>query len=1016
MKTKILALCLTLGYVRSSYAQSGDLLRVMQPSPTSQEFDKYINQEVSLYNGIPEIKIPLYTIQIGKMEVPIELKYHASGIKFGQASGEVGVGWVLDPGYRISRTMHGRPDEYFQMPQNMDTVFTISGQYQKDSYLAKFGRDNEMELPYTPDTFDGEYDMFTYSLSSSGGTFLITDRQQRKIKTSNTGLDTITYTQNAQGMITNFDIVDGNGVSYRIGKELTSANLVYERNLGAIFSKGITPTSWMLTDMVDPFGQYIRFHYKNFQENNSITAKSLYTVATVEYGESSCSPYTGNGTLNSIPQSTYEIQRLTDIMTENEIVRFYRQSNPGMLDSIVVTLPNGKRLKKFVFNYFTNALHRFLNSVTEFGTSDVDGKVYTFNYINQNYNGNGDLIADYWGYYRRTFNNYYSFPNFGNIVLCKGTMGALPLSSFGMTMTDRQPVSGEDASYFTLNKITYPTGGSTTFEYDANKYFGARDDNSLLGIKYVGIRIKKISFNDLIENETLVKEYQYGTTADETGNVTIDLGNKNLFVSEGIFADCANSGSALNALRLLRTVTYKTNPDEELASAAGNPVYYSRVTEIMRRLIPQTNQWEYNGKTEYNFLLPDPIYYQGYPVNSSYNGYNGITDYPGAECSGMGSSSGPIYRKYPSYYVSRDASWDKPVLKSRIVYQYLNGQFVRLQKDDNEYISTWAELPGLKVRKFFHSSATYNSGKDYYSSGISSLFDYAGYSVAYGDKVLSRTTTTYYSNGSELLKEHKFSYNPYLQINKEETTNSDQLKMIVYKSYPKDYGTITGTDPISSGVKTLLQQHILTPTLETTIAKADSNGANERVISSSYLSFKSNAPLQDKAYVIEEALPPSNFNRTSQANGIVNIDAHYKQKVLFNSFDSHGNILEQQKADDIAETYIWGYNYQYPVAKITGASYSTAIALLNLAILQQPTSDQQLRDELNKLRIYLPSGKVLVNTYTYMPKIGMTSETDPAGHIIFYEYDPMGRLKLIRDANGKIMKQYDYQYQKPITQ
>ena len=58
----------------------------------------------------------------------------------------------------------------------------------------------------------------------------------------------------------------------------------------------------------------------------------------------------------------------------------------------------------------------------------------------------------------------------------------------------------------------------------------------------------------------------------------------------------------------------------------------------------------------------------------------------------------------------------------------------------------------------------------------------------------------------------------------------------------------------------------------------------------------------------------------------------------------------------------------------------------------------------------------LVKTYTYSPLMGMTSETDAAGKSIFYEYDVFGRLKDIKDQNGKILKHFDYQYLQPISQ
>ncbi|MBV7533988.1 RHS repeat domain-containing protein [Chitinophaga sp. sic0106] len=1014
MKKNLILLYLLLVIAGVGFAQSGDLLRVMQPSPTSREFEKYITQQVSLYNGIPEINIPLYNLQVGKESIPIMLKYHASGIKFGQSSGEVGVGWVLEPGYRISRTMYGRPDEYFPMPANLDAVNSISDPATRDIYLAQFGRDNEMYLPYAAQSLDGEYDKFSYSLGSTAGMFIITDRQLRQVKTTSTTLDAISYAQSSQGMITNFDIKDGNGISYRFGKELTGGNVIYERNSSVNFTKGITPSAWLLTDMVDPFGQYARFHYKNYQESNSNTGKSLYTMASVTGSDGMCPNTTGDANLNSVPLNVYEVQALMDITTEREVVKFYRKANTTIIDSITVNLITGQRLKKFVFQYVSTALHRFLDKVIVYGSKDIDGQTYSFNYINRDYPGNGSLIADYWGYYRQTSNNYYEFPDFGSLYLCKGELGVVSLGTY-MTMTDRNSY-GADASFFTLSKITYPTGGSTSFEYESNKYWGANDNNGMLAIKNVGIRIKKIWFNDLVRNETMMKEYRYGTTDDETGQVSVDLANKNLFISEAVFGDCLLYGPSQADVRLLRTVTFKTNPDEELAVAAASPVVYSKVTETSRGINSVNGLAEYNGKTEYYYLLPEAIYYQGYPVNSSYMAYDGLMDGFGADCINMGAGAKYLLRKYPAYYVSLDASWKKPVLKSKKVYKYVNGIYEPQLFEESEYVSNMEMFPGLKVRKFFSASENYNSSSNYYAYGITSLFDYGSYSVSCGDQVLSRTVSTYFSNGSQLQRERKLSYNSLLQVNKEETVNSDNTKTIAYNYYPRDYGVITGTDPISSGVKKLLESHILTATIENTLAKTDIDGSNERVIKSNFNSFKSNMPLQDGFWTFNDGSGVTNFSRTTTINGAVNLDPRYQYRLSFNSYDSRGNILEQQKVNDIAEVYIWGYNNQYPVAKISGGNYVTSIGQLNQAILQNPANDQQLREELNKLRINSLDGKILVSTYTYAPSVGVTSETDPAGRTSYYEYDESGRLKLIRDAHGNIVKQYDYKYQQPLTQ
>ena len=64
-------------------------------SPTSFQFAKYTEMPVSDYTGIPNISIPLYKIMEDDVTLPIELTYHAVGIRVSQEASWVGLGWDL---------------------------------------------------------------------------------------------------------------------------------------------------------------------------------------------------------------------------------------------------------------------------------------------------------------------------------------------------------------------------------------------------------------------------------------------------------------------------------------------------------------------------------------------------------------------------------------------------------------------------------------------------------------------------------------------------------------------------------------------------------------------------------------------------------------------------------------------------------------------------------------------------------------------------------------------------------
>jgi YD repeat-containing protein len=68
----------------------------------------------------------------------------------------------------------------------------------------------------------------------------------------------------------------------------------------------------------------------------------------------------------------------------------------------------------------------------------------------------------------------------------------------------------------------------------------------------------------------------------------------------------------------------------------------------------------------------------------------------------------------------------------------------------------------------------------------------------------------------------------------------------------------------------------------------------------------------------------------------------------------------------------------------------------------------------DEVRLYPENAQMV--TYTYTPLAGITSQTDAANKITYYEYDKLGRLLRVKDQYGKILKQSDYQYKQSLTQ
>jgi YD repeat-containing protein len=129
------------------------------------------------------------------------------------------------------------------------------------------------------------------------------------------------------------------------------------------------------------------------------------------------------------------------------------------------------------------------------------------------------------------------------------------------------------------------------------------------------------------------------------------------------------------------------------------------------------------------------------------------------------------------------------------------------------------------------------------------------------------------------------------------------------------------------------------------------------------------------------------------------------------TYNAKDNIIQYQKNTEPMTTLLWGYNYQYPVAKIVGLSYANVLAALGQPLIDRVAQGTPSTTDMSTIRSAFASKNAMVTTYTYAPLIGMTSETDSKGYTIYYEYDGFGRLQYAKDKDGNVIKKYDYHYQ-----
>src|SRR6185503_8841866 len=493
------------------------LVNVIHPSPTVMAMQKYGDIPVSPYTGVPNISIPLYTIKSHDITVPISLSYHASGIKVAEEASNVGLGWVLNAGGTISRNILGTDDflngTYFNSitPHQpvmdftngkgpafslLSYIFYPPGPHCQVQTFDETGpqtlpppldlTDNLTVFPFT----DFQPDQYYFNISNLSGKFILKRdftavlQNQEKLK-----IECV----NTDGSVWKITGLDGTVYNF---------NNVYEQNYNNDNPGDKHKSAWYLTNITSPTGNHVDFHYTVLPYG--LTMSSTYSESTEAF---EISPDPHDTQTDRFPDMHKEVYGniysnviLSDIEYDNgkvvfnysdnrddlpgdkrlESISIYKKDNQGNLSSMPI------KSDSFTYDYFTaidvnsndrynsstgNPLKRLkLTGIVENGYYNgqlVPGSPYAFTYYETNTNSlppKDSFARDHWGYFNGKTLNTTFIPTFYNN---NGT--SIYDYYAGYPGPEREP----DPAYtqaFSLKTITYPTGGSTDFQYETNDF------------------------------------------------------------------------------------------------------------------------------------------------------------------------------------------------------------------------------------------------------------------------------------------------------------------------------------------------------------------------------------------------------------------------------------------------------------------------------------------------------------------------------------------------------------------
>ena len=124
---------------------------------------------MSTYTGIPNISVPIYNIKYRDLTLPISLSYHAGGIKIEEEASWVGLGWSLNAGGVISRTIRGKND--LALVDGFTSRLDL--RYVGYPFEGQVSNSQEILFQICEGELDGEPDQFNFNIAGYSGKFVL---------------------------------------------------------------------------------------------------------------------------------------------------------------------------------------------------------------------------------------------------------------------------------------------------------------------------------------------------------------------------------------------------------------------------------------------------------------------------------------------------------------------------------------------------------------------------------------------------------------------------------------------------------------------------------------------------------------------------------------------------------------------------------------------------------------------------------------------------------------------------
>ncbi|MHA4810406.1 DUF5977 domain-containing protein [Flavitalea flava] len=938
---------------------------IIPPSPVAAALFHDINVPINYYIGAQQTSIPLHTVKIGSLQMPISINYRATGIKVEEDAGWTGLEWDLVAAGAIGRSIVGKPDEntlndggagyrasatYFGMPDPTPDGLGTS------NWLANLTTCNLYNL-----ALGKNYDLMpdNYFINFCGNSAKLVFDKNAKPYFSPFKAWKLTGNETS-----GFTVVTEEGTIYTFNLTEYSTNTV-ETLPGDDHTTPISGnTSWYLTKVISANRtDTISISYKSVSYTPiSYNPTESYSIPV--YGQTA--PYCGGTpTINSTKTyythsiAGYIIQSIT---TRNQRVDFITNANrsdipdfssgmPYKLDSLKIyaTSPGNpdQLIKKYIFQYdyynntSTDAISKRLRllSFSESDSVNDAGQVYRFSYNSNTLPDKNSKGQDQWGYSNGINNNTTLIPTYTD------------QNNGIITYLGDRTIAPGAAGNGLLQQIQYPTGGTTSFEYECNR---SGKSDSLTGVNTIYATTSANGSTDLTpssvtfsvpyeqfvnvevivdEGPALIGEAYMSLVQTGTTPVTILFGQAigytttRVHLFPGYVYKITATKSSTNAYgRINLPWQYHSfNP------AIGNPIGGARIkrmvqsdgtTSIVKRFIYQTDSstssghslgsavyssYEYSPQicnyakygdwqyfTQHSVSAVDIGRTQGGDIGYSKvtilygdNGENGKEELYYNFVDDIGGGSYP-YAPVNSRDDLRGLLLQRVAYKSdgTIAQRTTNSYLINDQAGNPNYRQVFGCKAGINRRSITFDANTCPAGLGWsLNSKLYSIYQYWPTLSTTKEETFSST------NQDSVSTTAYFNYDSTnLQITKKSLLSSKGDSLITLFKYPKNF---SGTAVYDS----LISRNTIIPVVE---ADEYRNGNLTAKKLTNFAFF--NRP-------VTNLIVPANIQIQIGSNALEN-------RLQFNKYDVRGNLISQNKTNDVQHIYLYGYQGVYPVAEV----------------------------------------------------------------------------------------------------